>query len=463
MATRSYNYNGSYRPMPRPVSLDIPEPRYNYSDTRRREVKPFPRFDNDGYMPRERNRNPGYGERSFDDGYRAYEPETRRRPIQAQRPQLPRVDMQRRRRPNPNLRNKPPARRRPPPKRKEPIVRPGLLALAGLNFNFKIPPIYKHIAVVIIGLATIIAVGAILIAQSFADNALAVFVDGEHIGYIEITPGWSSEAFHDDAIMDLQIRRGVGVNVDQTVTLEPTRAAASDIVTRGAMLSQISHHHFTYTFSAVAVYVTDRLSNRERRELLMRSMADVEAARYLLTTRFQTPHTVHYGFYPDWRLVPVEIHDDNVRFHTPQEAQLILDRRIRQYEQYVVQSGDNLHLIARAHNMDLQELVRINNLTATHTIHPGQRLTVVAQAPLLRVVTIDEITRVETLDREIETIPVTTLLPGQNRVRQEGSDGEHTVITRITRWGADIVDEEIIPGEIITPAVPRIYEVGQNR
>ena len=464
MASRNYNSYG-VRAMPKPVALDILEPRNGYPGPRRREARPLPRFDDDVYVPRERSRHPGYGEIGYDDGYRTYEPAIRERPEFDYRPENPRAGMQRRRRPSGN----PPARRRQAPRRQEVSrrqeapIRQGLLALAGLNFAFKVNPLYRHIAIVVVGLTTIIAVGAILIANAFSDNALAVFVDDEHIGYIPLSAGWSSEAFHNEAITELQGRRGVGVNVDQTVTLEPTRASPSDIVLRDSMLSQIANQHFTYKFSAVAIYVFHPRYRVYNREALMRSMSEVDSARYLLTQRFQTPNTVYYGFYPNWHLVPIEIDDESVQFHTPQEAFARLDRRIREYVEYTIQSGDNLISIARTWDMELAELLRINTITAASPIMPGQRIWVIQQAPLLSVITIEEISRVETLERPVERVYVSTLNPADTRVRQDGSDGEHTVVTRITRRGTVIIEEEELPGEVITPAVPRIVEVGQAR
>ena len=473
MSGRSYNNYGSFRPMPKPVGLDIPESRNGYNGSRRREVRPLPRFEDDRYggAVRERTRRPVYDkrrpvydQRGYDDGW-GYEPEKRERLSHTYREprgdiyREPRGDTQRRRRPPQP--NNPPAKRRPAPRRQETPVRQGLLALAGINFAFKFNPLYRQIAIVVTSLVTIIAVSIILIANAFNDNALAVFVDGEHIGYIEITAGWSSEAFHDEAIMELQGRRGVGVNVEETVTLEPTRASSSDIVSRSAMLSQIANNHFSYKLSAVAIYAFDSRYRVYRREALMRSMADVYSTKYMLTQRFLTSNTVYYGFDPDWRLVPVEVDDENARFSTPQEAFARLDRRIRTYVEYVVQSGDTLIGIARAWDMELAELVRINSIVPGTNIMPGQRLNVVTQAPLLSVITIEETSRVEVLQRTVEPIYVDTLPPAVVRVRQEGSDGEHTVITRTTRRGIVVIYEEELPGEVITPAVPRIQEVGR--
>ena len=496
MASRSYNNYGSLRPMPKPVRIDIPDYRNGSSGTRRREARPLPRFEDNGYggMPRERSRSHGNGERGYingergygngergyingergydngergyingergyDNGLKAYEPEIRER--QSYRAENPRAGMQRRRRPPPP--GNPPARKRQAPRRQEAPARQGIMALAGINFSLKVNPLYRHIAIVVIGLTTIIAVGAILIANAVSDNALAVFVDNEHIGYIQLTAGWSSEAFHEEAIMELQTRRGVGVNVDQTVTLEPTRASPGDISSRDSMLSQIVHNYFTYKFSAVAIYAFNPHEGRYRREALMRSMSEVDSARYLLTQRFQTSNTVYYGFYPDWQLVPVEIDDENVNFQTPQEAFARLDRRIREYVEYTIQSGDTLIGIARAWEMELAELIRINNITAGSTIMPGQRIWVVQQAPLLSVITIEEVESVVTVPMPVNRVYVTTLQPAHTQVRQDGRDGERRVITRTTRRGTQIIDEEEIYGEYIIEAIPMIVEVGEAR
>ena len=454
MGTRNYNGNGSFRSMPKPISLDIPEPRKVMAGPKRREARPLPRYEEDGYggAPKER-----YRPHNYENGSWAAEHQVRERPRQNHR--MSREDMQRRRRPNP-----PPPRKRQAPVRQDSPIRQGLLALAGLNFSFKVPPIVRHIAIVVTGLVTIIAVSAILIANHMADNALAVFVDGEHVGYIELTAAWNSEAFHDEAILELQGRRGVAVNVEQTVTLEPARAAASDIVPRGAMLSQIATHHFTYNLSAVAIYAFNPLYGRYFREALMRSHSDVESAKYLLTSRFRTSNTVDIYFDPDWRLVPVEVDDDGIAFHTPQEAFARLDRRVRQFVTYEIQPGDTLRGIASAWDMEFTELVRINeHITAQSTIFPGQRLTVVIQAPLLSVISVEETSQVQTIDRPVERVYVSTLAPMATTVRQEGSDGEGTVITRTTRRGNTIIDEEEIIGDVVTPPVPMIIEVGEAR
>lgn len=454
MGNRNYVNNGSFKSMPRPISLDFPEPRRAPSGPKQREIRSFPRFEEDGYggVSRERPRPNNYN-----DGYRAYEPPVRERPRQNYR--APRDEMQRRRRPS-----APPPRKRPAPVRQESPIRQGLLALSGINFSFKVPPIVRHIAIMVTGLATIIAVSIILITNAVADNALAVFVDGEHVGYIELTAGWNSEAFHEEAVIALQSRRSGVVSVSETVTLEPARAPQGAIYSRNEMLVQIANNHFSYNLTAIAIYAYNPLYQRFFREAIMRSYADVQATKYLLTARFRTANTVDIYFDPDWMLVRIEIVDDNVVFTTPQEAFSRLDRRVRQNLVYVIQSGDTLHGIARAWDMEFTELLRINNITdVRQDIFPGERLNVFVQAPLLNVMIIEETSQVQTIPREVERVYVDTLPPAQTNVRQEGSDGEGTVITRTKLRGITVIEYEEIIGDVITPPVPMIVEVGEAR
>ena len=211
--------------------------------------------------------------------------------------------------------------------------------------------------------------------------------------------------------------------------------------------------------TALAVYVYNPHTLRFEREALMRSMEDVQAVEHLLTRRYVTANTVDYGLFPEWELVPVEIGEDE-DFQSPQDAYARLNRRIREYVEYVIQPGDTLHGIADAWRMDLQEFLRINGITEDLSLEPGERLWVVREGRLISVITADETWRLETLARHVERIYVTTLPTAHTRVVNEGRDGEIMVMTRTYREMGDVIYEYEFLGEVITPAVPRIIEVG---
>lgn len=446
MAGRSYAANGGFKSMPKPVSFDLPSSRKN-TETK---VKRPASYRGNGYGDRYSDFDDSF--RDGDDDLRIYIPETRNKPAHVHRVRPDRNQEVRRRRP-PERRN----HTRNLHHRRE---RPGLLASLGFGFSFGINPLYRQIAIVCIGLVTIVAVGIILVSQAFAENALRVMVDGQEVGFIPLTPVWSSEAFHTDAVTQLMAQRGTGVTVDQRVSLEPVRVPNSEIDTREVMLNQIVMHHFTYRFTAVAVYVVDE-HGRRNREGLLRSNLDVETARELFAERYVGPNTVEVFFRPEWELVPIEVDESQAHFLTPHDLFARLDRPVRTAYRYQVQSGDTVFRIAGRFGVQQQEILLENNLTIHCIIHPGQFLTINLRGPFINVYTIEETSRIEVLERSVDTIYVNDLPPGRTRLIQEGRDGEHRAVTRTTRRNNVIIEEEVISGEILVEQETRIVEVGE--
>ena len=447
MAGRFYTANGGFKSMPKPVNLNLPE----VKNSKPKEKRNAPAYRNNGYGDRfeegyENQRAGGY------DDLKIYLPETRNEAARVHRV-----------RPNANPE---PRRRKPPSKRPQGRTqyerprRKGLLSFAGLNFSLGINPLYRQVAIVCIGLVTIVAVGIILIQNAFADNALRVMVDGQEVGFIPLTPVWSSEAFHTDAVTQLMQQRGTGVTVEQRVSLELARVPRSDLETREVILSQIVNHHFTYRFTAVAVYVTDGYGRRLR-EGLLRSHREVEEARELFAERYVGANTVDVFFRPDWELVPMEVVEAEATFSAPHDLFARLDRPVRTAYRYVVQGGDSVHRIATRFGVQQQEILLENNLTINCIIHPGQVLVINLRGPFINVYTIEESSRIEVLNREVQIVPVNDLPPGGTRLIQEGRDGEHRAVTRITRRNGIEIDREYISGEILIEQQPRIIEQGE--
>ena len=448
MAGRSYTSNGGFKSMPKPVNLNMPELRTG----KPREKKPTQAYRNNGYG--ERHDDDFYNQygKGYEDDLKIYIPETRHEAARVHRV-----------RPNgsPDPRRRKPGARRPQSRsRHERPGRQGLLSFAGINFTLGINPLYRQVAIVCIGLLTIVAVGIILISTAFADNALRVMVDGREVGFIPLTPVWSSEAFHTDAVTALMQHRGTGVSVDQRVSLEPARVPNSEIDSREAILNQIVNQHFTYRFTAVAVYVMDGYGRRNR-EGLLRSHMEVEEARELFADRYVGSNTVEVFFRPEWEIVPIEVVETEADFLSAHDLFARLDRPVRTAYRYVVQGGDTKTIIARNFGVQLQEILLENDMTIDSVIHPGQVLTINLRGPFINVYTIEETARIEVLDRAVEFVPVNDLAPGNTRLVQEGQDGEHRAVTRITRRNGIIIDEEVISGEILIEQIPRIMEVGE--
>ena len=225
--------------------------------------------------------------------------------------------------------------------------------------------------------------------------------------------------------------------------------------------SEIEEVTETYEGStAVAIYVLCRRNMRYEREALMRSMEDVLEVRYLLALRYLTPLVVDYWFYPDLRLVPVEINDDD-DFQTPREAFARLSRMVRDYVEHEIAPDETLEEIAYAWDMDAHEILRINMLTEESPLEPGQRIWVLYIGPLIYVFTVEVAWDLVQILRDVETIFINTLPQNTSRIVQEGRDGLLDVEKRITRRGTEIIDELVYRETIILEPEPRIIELGR--
>ena len=466
MASRN-NLSGSYKNMPKPMSLELPEPKTRRGDT---APRPFlPSYEGDGY-------GGGAARYSASDFYEddirddqsmlVYMPGTNeprsngsRRPDTdkprsngSRKPRHPEAAHVRRRRGGLS-RNAPKAKR---PERR----RPGGIGAVILGLSLSMNPLYRQIAVVCIGLLTILMVGGILVSNAFADNAFEVLLDGEPVGYMELVNNLTSETFHSALIVDLQAARGVGVSVDQVVTIRPTRVPTRDIDSRESISSRIINHHFEYKFAAVAVYVTNELGVRTF-EGYLRSRADVEEAKSFFTERYITNQTVEVKLDPEWEIVQVDLPADDTDFLTPVELSNKLHRMVQINVIYIVQPGDSLHTIARYHEVELGELFQLNDLNMGSTIHPGQGINIRLRRNFVSVITVEEEQRVEVMERELVEIYVKDLPPGHTRRVQDGSDGQHRVIIRRTLVNGVETDVKRITKDVIVPAVDMIIEIGE--
>ncbi|MDR0273648.1 MAG: hypothetical protein LBI27_10075, partial [Clostridiales bacterium] len=91
--------------------------------------------------------------------------------------------------------------------------------------QIKINPLYVSVAAWSV---VVIALGAFavwFVSGLFVDNAYAVYLDGEFIGFISMHDDeLTSEEVHQNAVLSLQAARGgVRVQVQETITIEPTR------------------------------------------------------------------------------------------------------------------------------------------------------------------------------------------------------------------------------------------------
>jgi len=308
----------------------------------------------------------------------------------------------------------------------------------------------------IIGIAIII-MGMINV---FSYNAWAVFLDGQLLGHMPINREIEPESIQDAAVRRLQDILGADeVLVNETVEVRSARAGRREVYTAPDMIMMISQN-FTYQVMASAIYLDGE------RVAILRSQADAEHVRREVVQRFENNYTIRTltTFEQDWQVTRVAINLDNANqeMDNPHEVIQFLERPIQDIHHHTIRSGDTQYTLARFYNTTINMIGYLNDIASDAILPVGDTLLIEITRPRLTVRTVDEITFIETIARETQTVyneNKLASLPYEELI--EGRDGEVQVVQRITKLNGvqQGAPEEISRRELST-AVARVIEVG---
>ena len=304
----------------------------------------------------------------------------------------------------------------------------------------------------------IVAVGAAVLGfwMLGRDNSLEVFVDGQSVGFISERDTTAEELVTQVATA-ISVTVGTNVQIDQTITVEPTRAPSSDdIVARPDIMPEILRQ-VTYLAEGFVIRVNGNTIGALRTQ---------EAADGLLD------NIIRQNVPPGAELVqPASFAEDVVierLFMNDEdfESQEVLASRLNQERQgtqtYTVQSGDALSMIATQFGMTLEEILAANPSIppANPGISPGQSINVMYTAPMLSVQTVELSVTIEDAPYDTQTIENVTRLSTFRNVIQPGRVGQREVTAHITRLNGNITNVEVINENILEPPSNEIVEVG---
>lgn len=320
-----------------------------------------------------------------------------------------------------------------------------------------IPPVVASIVAWSIAGIAMIAIAIWFITGLLVDNAFAVYLDDERIGYIALADDLTSEDFHNQAVLSLQAaRRGVRVNVNERVTIEPTRTAARNLEAQGDIIARLNRAGgFTFTIAAHEIWVNDSF------EALLRTQSDLNHVRFLLEEHWRNENTVAAEIIGGWEVRTVYVCPDEYddEFDSPEEAYFRLDRFEMQVYEYTVVSGDNLSAIALRFGTTVDRIMGHNSLTTTN-LTIGQSLLIYTQMPLLSVLTIDETYTTEAIEAPVITNHNADLPRGVPNIVQQGQPGLARVIERVERVNGVERSRTTLDPEVEVEPIAHIIEEG---
>ena len=312
----------------------------------------------------------------------------------------------------------------------------------------------KEIGIVCLGLICLaFVVFSVLLLTS--DNALAVYLGHERIGYLPLnreTREWDASYVQEQAIVHRSANVAAEIRVNEQVRLVPVRANRNALsnATITEVITQVSGR-FTYQIVAQAIYVDGQ------RIAVMQSLTLAEHVKRHFTSAFQTTNTVEATIV-GWELRTV--YSDGTGLDSPEVAMTALDRRVEDILNYVVQFGDTLYGIAFRHGVAANVMFEDNGLTAQSVPHPGDIIRIRTTRPFLTVRTVEDVSVNEVIPMERVTDYDDELAVGNVNVLSEGRDGERSMIVRSIFYNGVLYSIENFNEQIIVQPQTRHEVVG---
>jgi len=145
---------------------------------------------------------------------------------------------------------------------------------------------------------------------------------------------------------------------------------------------------------------------------------------------------------------------------SPEAALAQLQGTVTAGSNYTVKEGDSLWTIAREHNLLVADIQKANPELQGERLDIGQQLKLAVEKPLLQV-------RVVYNQEVREPVPFTTrvekstdLFQGQEKVAQEGTEGEQLVTYQVVMQNGAVVDKKVLQQQVLKEPVTRVVERG---
>ncbi|MDS9471853.1 peptidoglycan DD-metalloendopeptidase family protein [Sporosarcina pasteurii] len=146
---------------------------------------------------------------------------------------------------------------------------------------------------------------------------------------------------------------------------------------------------------------------------------------------------------------------------TVKEALKLLNKGTLEEKKYTVQSGDVLGKIASKHDMSVQKLLEINeDLREDSVIRVGDELNVTYTEPYVEVEVHYEAKNKLKIPYDKVTKKDDSLYKGDNKVTQQGKDGEKVVTELIRKKNGQVIGKSVTEEEIISEPVEEVIVRG---
>lgn len=290
---------------------------------------------------------------------------------------------------------------------------------------------------------------ALIAYAIFGGNACAVMVDGRTVA-VAVNEKSARQALG-DVLKQKSGETGGPVKVAGKISYKSIKAQPEELLEQETLRARLNE---TITFNAACTAI---VANGDPK-IFVKNKEEAGA----LLAWLQTLYPVEAGEQPAIKenvdLVETSVASSSILdLETAKKIVLLGTNKI---EQYVIKDGDTLWDIARAVNIDVDQIAMANPGIDLENISIGQSLYLTKAAPLLTVVATRQVTVNEEIPYEVEVKQDDELLLGEKIVITEGEPGERTVTYLITRENGFETERQVLDQTIIREARTEVVAKG---
>lgn len=130
---------------------------------------------------------------------------------------------------------------------------------------------------------------------------------------------------------------------------------------------------------------------------------------------------------------------------------------------YTVKDGDTATSIAKAHNMTLAELNKVNNNKLGDDLHPGDLVNIEVPVPTLGVKLVKNVTYQVPLSYKTVTTQDDSQYTDYSKVQTEGVNGVQQCVDKVSYINGVESEREIISRTVITPSTDKVVITGTKK
>lgn len=305
-------------------------------------------------------------------------------------------------------------------------------------------------------LTGILAGGILLLTgwhQLAAANALAVIVNGRQVAVVD------RRVDVNQVIRDILKEQGAGnyqgIQVTDQIDYRKVRANARERVD-GRQLKNILQEALHFIAAATVINIDGQP------EIVVRDDSTAEAVLARLKQAYLPPagsgEIQEVRFLQQVTLGHRQARPEEIM--SPEAALARLKGTATASQEYIVKEGDSLWTIAREHGLLVDDIKAANPELQGERLDIGQRLQLTTEKPLLQVMVVYNQEVKEPVPYEMKVETNTGLLRGQEKVKQEGSEGERLVTYQVTTRNGVQVDKKELGAQILKEPVTKIVERG---